>query len=615
MLNLTPEPIWMSTNQWPRFSFNPLDQLQSLGVNVGGLDAQVEDEIETQKVNTISLEEFHKQLDALSQRPEAEWLTDAQIEAYWFDLVKQAWKTIKGVNIDEELWGQEEVVQSTETKQPTSAIWALTQWAWGWLLSGVKTIWEGIEWVVWWAVTSLPKITWNIAWFLVDTFDFLTPDIAEDWWKFDLWGLADQFRKWWIEDTAKLRDITWIDPEALTTTVWELWAEVATLFIPWGQSKLVANFPKVAKEIPWLVKGLETLSKKLPWTYNKLKSVLTSWYTKSAAVWWIEAAKFWVVADWEISPTWVAIWAVSNPVIKLGSAVFTKEAPALLRKITWVNTSQIKKKWIESIHTDEELVTAWLKKLWEKTDNFEGMLNLLNKRAKQIYTKYINPKIAKADKLSWPINLKGTTAWVIDDLSIKIWDTIKYAWWISDDVLKAEIKSFKEIEKWIKSFADLENFKLYVSSQLRGNALPKNIVPLYEKLNKNLQTQYDDLLTKVLWEWKWVTQLKREYAALQNMKEWLYAKVAKELRDTWTSLVEQYWYFGAIWKVIAWDVHWATKDVLTVQILEKLRDPSWNITKFFKALDKTPRSPIKEKIIWGASWKIWEELDEKQITN
>ncbi len=212
---------------------------------------------------------------------EAKWIDKQQALTETLKYYKAKWLEVEGVDIDAELWLEleeeaPEVIEETFDIQEAPVV-------------------RQAEDVVWGAVANIPSMIGNTFGFLADV---VTPEKFE-W----LW---DVFREQWIQDKAALQEILWVDPDSFSTKAWEFGSEIGSLFIPWGQSKLISKFPWAADKIADLRKAVDTLWQKSPKIFNALKS---------AATWAKDVGKFEVVSEWEVTPEGLAVWAVANPLI------------------------------------------------------------------------------------------------------------------------------------------------------------------------------------------------------------------------------------------------------------------------------------------------------------
>ena len=224
--------------------------------------------------------------------------------------------------------------------------------------SPLKSAWEFLTWtekitsdVIGWGISNIPNIIWNTFWFLADV---ITPKKFE-W----LW---DAFRESWIRQQSDLQELLGTDPESFATSAWELWTDIWTLFIPWGQAKLVTKFPQAAEKITKLGTAVNNLGQKSPKIFNALKSSLT---------WAKEVGKFEAVTEWEVTPEGLAVWAIANPLIwktiqgigTIGKSVASKlEVMGLLNKSKLnIVAEQLKAKWIENLSVSDYLLKNKIK--------------------------------------------------------------------------------------------------------------------------------------------------------------------------------------------------------------------------------------------------------------
>ena len=234
---------------------------------------------------------------------------------------------------------------------------------------------EWTENVIWWAISQLPKIAWNVWGFLVwKPIDFA---LSKLW--VNVPSLEAEFKKQWVSDKKWLQNLIWVDEEAFTTQLWEVGAEIWTLFTPTWWVKVAW---KIAEKAPAVVKWLENLSQKAPKIYNTLKSWL---------IWAKEVWKFEIATEWEVTPQGLLIWAVANPLIwktiewvgKISKAAAEKLQVMWLLNPAKLNMvwQQLKTQWVENLSVAEYLLKNNIK--WNK-DKIVSQLERLAKQNKQI---------------------------------------------------------------------------------------------------------------------------------------------------------------------------------------------------------------------------------------
>jgi len=288
--------------------------------------------------------------------------------------------------------------------------------------------------VIWWAVSQLPEIVGNVWWFFIGKpIDFL---LEKAW--VDAPSLEEQFKQDWIEWKKSFQKVLWVDPEAFTTDIWEFWAEIWTLFIPWWQAKLVSKFPQASAKIAKLWETLTTIWEKAPRTFNLLKSALT---------WASEFAKFDIVTKWDVTKEDLAIWAVANPLIwttiKWIGMVSKKLAdklelawllnPAKLDKVA----KQLKSNWIEETSSVADFLL---------NKNIKGSKEEI---VKTLFEDATNSRKA-VDKALKSIKTESFDEWTNKWLKI-ILDNLEWKTWLEDDFIKFTKLQDKLAKKWLNT--------------------------------------------------------------------------------------------------------------------------------------------------------------------
>ncbi len=297
--------------------------------------------------------------------------------------IKEDWGSLQDFNeILTQLRSDKQVKSEVETEKDSwflSAAWDVAET----VIDVAEAPWR----IAWAAIAQAPAMVWNIwGFFLWKPVDFLLKSVG-----LDVNSLEEQFKKDWIESKEKLQEVLWVDPEDFTTKMWEFWAEVWSLFIPWGQAKLAAKFPQAISKIASLGSSITKLWEKAPRTFNTLKNAL---------VWAKEFWKFEIVSEWEVTPEGLAIWAVANPLIG----------------------TTIRGIWKISKVVAEKLELAWL-------------LNpaKLDKVAKQLRTDWVEEASSVADFLLKK-NIKGNKEAIVKTLQ----SDARWSKKVVDEALKAD---------------------------------------------------------------------------------------------------------------------------------------------------------------------------------
>jgi hypothetical protein len=549
--------------------FTPAN-LQKLGVDTWAIDADIDQQIQTQQSNSRTQEQFQESFN----NAKASWkfweMSDDEIFDWLLNSYKSKGFTIEGIDIDEELW-----TITTIEETPVFDI------------PGRETIWEKVIDVVRpsdvkiWALSTWFEVVWNLLWFWAD---LLTPKESE-W----LW---DELKSIWLETKEAIQQEFTKNPEWLETKLW------------WTLAKYWLAFtPTPAWKAPLISKWMELI-----WNIPKVWNIL-----KSAVTWAWQVAQFEAVTEWEVTKEWLTVWAVVNPFIWWIAKIVWAWSPVdMLRKITWLKPSQLKNLGAWNVKKDAEIVLDSIKATWDKPTTRLELFEVLNKRQQDIYTKNINPILAKAWD-SWTVQL----TWITDDILNKI--DPKVAWqrtwaWIgqtkeTEEAFEGLVNYWKNRETQKLTFQEIEDLKRVVATELREWA-PKWLNKSFlTEINTRLWNQLEELLWKV---WEWVKGFKREYAAISNIKEPLYAKVAQEIRDSWNDIVSQFWFFSALWQAARWEITAASKTALVVKIIEKMRDPNTLLNKMIKQIywrwDIDIQNLLQKAwVIWTS--QVWEELN------
>lgn len=421
----------------------------------------------------------------------------------------------------------------------------------------LETFREWTEDVIGGAISSVPSIIWNTFGFLADV---ITPKEFE-W----LW---EHFRESWIKDTKWLQNLLWVNPESFATDVWEFWAEVWSLFIPWWQAKLATKFPQAVDKIQRLWTAINNIWQKAPKLFNVLKSSI------SGAT---DLAKFWIVSEWEVKQEDLLIWAIWWPVLtlwwKLGKWIIEKfwgarnvnEVAWNILQPTWKFGSlnfESAKQWL--VQATKKLGNAEIKTIKdyktlsntiksEKTKVFKPLTEWLNKIDKT----YKDSSVTEAlDWLLWVLKQQPSKKFktitneiqALSEKSVNKWltlneiqrvkqlhtqnnrlftDTGKEAGWVSSEALR-EVR--KDIKVLIEEKASAEWFK----DVAKINTEYSNLLDAENLIQVQLWR-----LTNFLWrEWKQsFLQNITEFALnLPWVKQWFKQPLETVFKNLWTSL-------------------------------------------------------------------------------
>jgi len=618
----------MSTPTWPilpapKFQFNPLDQLKNLWVDIPSLNESVDIQIQERKAKTISLDEFHQKLDMLAQTPEAEWLTDAEIERYWFELVKDAGKFIQWVDLDKEL-----AIEETEDKP--EELWFLQNIAslgssifrWTWK-EQLGQLWWDLKNLTLWAVTQIPEMWWDLGKFIVDNLanapliwnipwlNLLSQ--SSDSLKVTTWySLWDIVQAEWENIKQDLQNELWVNPEATSTQIWEFVTEASSLMVwPWK-----FNIPK---------DGLQKLSPKMKQFAEKFPTwfkVIENWLK-----WWTEWAKYWVISKWDVEVSDVALWAWVSTFLPLSKLALDKTLQwtsflwegifkFAAQKIAWV-TPEV----ANAIESNPELAKKLL--TWKITE--KQLATELNKLLPD--TKIVDKEIKSI--LAWwkstyqELIEKGTlSSDNVIDLAKKRWEELaeqRITQWTNvwkfrtSDVVTDSTSLTDIINTTAKSF----NIKK-TKSGLSG--ADSDIIRAY----KVIQNEYDNIIGKT----KNITadQLNRFHQAVKwkvNFTWWESQAFNNTLKDF-------SWNINDFTEKVLWDEYVIAKETLSKTFTEidnfkaLINKWDWTIKQNLRGIIANLKKPNnKDKLanianaFWSDSQKFLKYLDdiEKWVTS
>ena len=554
--------------QLPAFMQNIQKQSYATPTVFGGLSKTEEKikSIATQKqtqpepVNTKR--DTQKFFDDVTKIKQNEWYDDqtAIIEAAKF--YKGKWYEVEGINFDDILQQSEPVAPVEEDKnflEKTGEVYKD-------VLSWQKNI-------VGWAAANIPNMIWNTFWFLADV---VTPKEFE--------GLGDFFRESWVRDKESLQKVLWVDPDAFTTKAWEFGSEIATLFIPWGQAKLAAKFPQAADKISDIAKAVDNLWENSPKVYNAIK-----WLVQSSAKWASEVGKLEVISEWEVTPEWLAIGAVANPVIWTtikGIGKITKPIAEKLEVMGLLNpaklktiTDQLKTEWVENVSVSEFLLKRNIK--WTKESIVKQLDDIAN-ASKLSVDEAIN-------KIPWNFKLESADdilAYLRKDLADVPWQK---------EVVNRVTQLFKKSKSWEGlTLKELQETKRLIDRNLSLFTIPWDVKAgatkqWLAKLRADIQRFIENTAKD-----NWVTNIKQLNKDTQVSRTLIDAIERKESADQVREVLSAFstsWVGAGLWGIWAiaqgqdpmtvlksmviggtlWGVAWSTRIKTNVaNILNKL---------------------------------------------
>jgi len=640
---LTMDKLKSMGNTWIS-SGGSKDTLSSMWVDINNVKNSVQRDIQSKKEKNIPKT---KVIELINNAPE--WVNPEDI----IESLLSKWYTLEGFDADKfktSRWSSNQAIKASGTRskinlwEPTAEIEPVMSWSdsnnWSALknffawakkksVNAAAAFKSWMDNLVGGAVSQIPAAAWNTAWFLSDVWEKITPFNNSDG---ETW---DKLRALWQAWKDAIQDFWQIDEESFATKTWEFWANVGLLFVPGGQSKLLASFPWSAEKIGKLWSALDDLAKKSPKVYEKLKSIASAKSTKLAWQWAKETAKFEVFSEWEISPTSVAIWAVANPVISKAwqglKNIINDDIASNMNKI--FKPSAAKWKTHVSIKADMNQIANTMKTYSLKPKSREELYTWLKWVQKSIYNDSISP-IFKAGTANW-----GTinTSSVIDSIIDKVWEnkkiwnkSIANIFWKTDEVneFNTVVENIRKL--WDLDFMEAENLKQYTSALVMAAKSNKwTLSSIQEdfiiKLNKWLWDTMDEMLESITWES--VKSLKSEYGAIARHIDSLNRSIIAENRRSGDSLFSGLGKISGIRDIVSWNPMQWISTILTGSALKLMKDPDEILKKVVRELyNEAPTgttvsegliklwkgSLASPKIRGGASSEAWQSLDDNQ---
>lgn len=618
----------MATSNWilagNTYPWLNLQKLKDLQIETWDIDKKVSQDIEVAQNNVRSKEQFKQNMQTVMKDNNLD--SKAAFKATLADY-KKRWFTIDGIDIDKELWNFTTPTTTTTTTSTTSNVEDKGSFI-GKIATNAaeeapdltSSVESGFKNTLWWAISQLPEAVGNTFWFLAD----IAPWEVLDW-------LADTFRERGVNDKEALQDLLWVDPDSFATKTWEIWTEFWLMFVPWGQEKLIAKFPNAVNKVKELATAVTNLETKAPKIYNAIKTAVTktdkiikSDLGQSIIQWGTDAAKFGVVSEWEISPTWVVFSMAANPVI-------TKWGKYIASKINWDSVKSFLKainptsvKWFKGNQTkiateDAGIILSRIKESGEKPQSLEEWYNFMKTHLSGFYDKYITPWLTKSKSVSkvWDI---------VDDVYTKTMWTTKVGWvskaklwWQSEQLDKLDniVAEWKKIGNQAPA-TQVEELKRYTAAITKANKTSKELSSIEEdfftKLNKSLQEELDDKLSTVLWKGG-ATELKREYSAFSNRISDIDAQMLREAKKQGIWLFDGLGIISGVRDIAEWNIKSWVSSILTGKIIRLLKDPDelfqTAVNKIYKESSKWAIESWVEKWVAIGSEKLWEYLDNK----
>lgn len=499
--------------------------------------------------NIRTKDKFFEDMSTVQER---EWVSDEEALELVQNYYKEKWYTIEWIDFEETQEIEEPIIKEEE--------WLISKW-----LQEVGQIQSNI---LWGAISKLPEITSNLGGFFIGKpIDTL---IEKAW--FDVNSLEEQFKKDWINTKQDFQEFFWTNPEDFTTSVSEFWTEVWTLFVPWGQAKLIQKFPQAADKIRKLWTVVWKAAEKAPQTFNLLKSAL---------IWAWEVGKFEILTEWDVTKEWLAIWAVANPLIwKSIEKIWTISKwladklevmgllnPAKLNKVA----EQLKTKWVENLSVSEYLLKKNIK--WSK-ESIVKQLEWLAKKSKWAVDKGIN----SVEWLYKNSSVDEILQFLRKDLSEIPWQ---------DKVVNRISELFTKSNKWEwLKLSEINEVKRIADSQLNLFTIAWDVREWATKQGlTNLRWDIQKFIENTAAE-KWVKNIKQLNKETQVNKTLIDAINRKDSADQARELLTAF-APGGVWAL--WGAFAPSAD---------------------------PFDTLKNIVIWGAVWQVaWSTTIKTNLAN
>lgn len=326
----------------PKQSVDLKSQLQTMWKDTSELDRKVEQEIQESKsmkktFNDLQ-ESFKKANEAFPERSQEENYIGI-LNAY-----KNKGYSIEGVNIDEELsafWVQWQETQVKTEEAPVNnnqQKMELLKEKWKEFAINMLPSWDPISRA---GISQIPKIWTNLLKFAYNIGGWIDRLLWNNMDEEDMQEINQAFDSIGDAWKQKLQDFFNVDPEATTTKIWEVLAEIAT---PMPSSKITAW----KTVISWIknIDKLKDAYNALDFAGKKFLEKIVSWTTK----WSIQWAEYSVVSEWELQwediKSWAIIWGWL-PVVWTITNLISKWANTSIKfgasKLWWLDDTVTKK--------------------------------------------------------------------------------------------------------------------------------------------------------------------------------------------------------------------------------------------------------------------------------
>lgn len=410
---------------------------------------------------------------------------------------------------------------------------------WG-IAWGFSKLWPNLAW---WLMKGL--WTSPFEWYMKAQWEDIQPNVLQRWWQ-------ELISRW-----QQMSDITewafWADPEATATQVGRQVAPILATYAWWN----------VLWTNAWWMEAMQ-------WVSQALKAKQVAPVVGNLLKWWAIWATEWAMYDlankWEVTPEWVAYWAIGQAAFT-GLPILVKAATGV--KDVWGNVLKrgAKKVWKLS----EQLATKWLlnvrdarvvlKSLWETADDDVWAIGrwLLEKNVvwwdeKSVISKvwevarkqYNNVRkvLWRVDQNAWPVGV-DENVWKAMTIVGKQIDSINARAWV-DVMNKVEVDEI---------LLASQNWTLTLSQKQRAKELMDEFVSIYKKswdpadtllskaaepIRNKMKNEIEDAVTLATQGKINLREMNRDVAIAKSIEHWVETKqVANELK--------QYVIQGTIW--------------------------------------------------------------------
>ena len=647
-------------------------ELSSFGVNVDEINQQVDTEIQDVQSKSFWEQEFITDVKKVMSDNKMDFDTafDETLKYY-----KSKDYTIEWIDIDAELWGQNQVSSDGISDKLTEAAWVV------WEAKEQKNFLEkrlvptqegnflerrlldiesplptGTN-VAGWAIAWIPSFIGNalgtlinIGWDITQgTVNALWGDVSEE--TADL--LWNEVKRLWELWEDKLQEILWVEPEAFSTAVgqftWDMAGSMAITWWLWWLVSWLGKLSQVAKFKPmvaWL-SNIISNSPKLQAALNINKAWLTSlaWFTT------FQAGREWELPTPAEAITSYIAWPVIDKTFKVAGK--TETAQAIKKKmgtlITKFSPSKLTQKQIDKQLADS---TKWMQLVKSNNPNLvlqwdDAVGNFVN--ASATTKKLIWKELEKARGFGW-VDMTKNVSWLdrmtlafknptfrkkLTPKELKEFNALNA---YDTNAMVGALKSTKEnfitkLKNGKMAFDQADDYIIKANnnvSSLYNNANKTERVALIidDALNSKMKQTLDSSLDDAT---KWAStvfrNLKKDYNAVRNVEDNLTKIYAQILRKKDASLTDftDVFVLSNLWEAIAtanplsaWK---AGLSLLIRNELQKKNDPNIILSKVFKLLDKMDDKTSLWDILKWTTWEVlkreipeWVGFIEEQVS-